>query len=78
MNKNELIAFLKEKIAHTLDCDPASIEADENVHDLGLTSLNAVIISGDVEDKFDVEVNPTVMFENHTIAKIAEEIINNG
>src|SRR5690606_5622897 len=72
--KDEIITFLKQRIAQILDYSEP-IQSDESIHDLGLTSLNAVIISGELEDRVDVDVDPAVMFTNDTIEKIAEQIL---
>lgn len=76
--KSNVIEFLRIKIAETLGVPVEDIQSNGNVHLLGLTSLNAVIISGEVEDEFQVEVDPLVMFENETIEQIADKILQNG
>lgn len=79
MNKKDsLIEFLRTKIAETLGVSIEEIQSNGNVHLLGLTSLNAVIISGEVEDEFQIEVDPLVMFENETIEQISDKILQNG
>lgn len=77
MNEKDLIVFLTLKIAEVTDLPIDQIGPTENLEDLGLSSMDAVMISGDLEEHFDVEVEPMIMFENKTIKAIAEKIMLN-
>ncbi len=70
----EVLAFLTTKIADVTKQDAATITQDANLIDLGLQSIDAVILSGDIEDKFEIELDPATIFEHDTLKSFTMEI----
>ena len=48
---------------------------DSALVDLGLQSIDAVIVCGEVEDEFGIEIDPSEIFEHDTLGTFADEII---
>jgi acyl carrier protein len=42
--------------------------------DIGLESIDAVLISGEIEDEFQVEVEPSMMFELQTFGEVVAAV----
>ncbi|MFC4216898.1 acyl carrier protein [Pseudophaeobacter arcticus] len=69
-----VMSFLIAKIAGVTKQDAASISGEANLVDLGLQSIDAVILSGDIEDEFEIELDPATIFEHETLNSFALEI----
>jgi acyl carrier protein len=70
----EVMTFLTTKIAAVTKQDVAAIKLEANLIDLGLQSIDAVILSGDIEDEFTIELDPATIFEHDTLQSFALEI----
>ncbi|MFB4313835.1 acyl carrier protein [Actinomadura sp. 21ATH] len=64
-------AWLVERLASYLDRDAATLDPAAGFADLGLDSVYALILCGDVEDRFGLEVEPTITWEHPTVAALA-------
>ncbi len=71
MNKEEIIAFIKEEIAAVLNQNPDSIDEDVNFLKVGISSVQALKIINRIRKKLEIEINPVAMFEYKTIAELA-------
>ncbi|MCH6258795.1 acyl carrier protein [Puniceicoccaceae bacterium K14] len=75
LTRANLITFLTERIAKRLDCPPEELHPDSNLIELGLQSVDAVLLSGDLEDTFGEEVEPTLLLNQHTINQVADKYL---
>lgn len=75
MTKETIIKFISSRIISRTDIKADNIGAEENLKSIGLTSLDAVMISGEIEDEFDVEVDPILMFESKTLNEVADKLM---
>jgi acyl carrier protein len=67
----DLIAFLTARIAERVGLT-AAIEEDADLFELGLDSIDAVEITGDIEEGWGVKLDPEFLFEHRTIARLVE------
>ncbi len=74
-NKTSVVNFLTDRIASYLNMDVSVLAPDADLNDIGLTSINAVMISGEIEDEFQVEIDPAIMFESKTIDEVADKVV---
>lgn len=65
-----IVKFLRQSIANEVGVAPADVVEDIDFETLGMSSLNAVLISGAIEDEFGVEIEPSLMFEHRTLATL--------
>ncbi|WP_316840662.1 acyl carrier protein [Pedobacter gandavensis] len=75
LNNTEIIELLRAKIADHVKIEIDQVDPARNLDEIGLSSLQAVIISGELEDVLEVEIDPMIMFENKTINEVAEKIM---
>lgn len=75
LEKTIVMELLIEKISAHVKIDAESLDPARNLDEIGLSSLKAVIISGELEDAFEIEIDPIIMFENKTINEVAEKIL---
>lgn len=67
-------SFLIAAIARFTRQPAETIAPDAVLVDLGLQSIDAVLLSGEVEDHFGIEMDPATIFEHETLDSFAGEI----
>lgn len=77
MNAAELEAWLIERVA--AETNQAAHEIDVNLPfaRLGLDSTAAVALTGDLEDSLGITLDPTLVFEFPTIARLVKHLAGN-
>ncbi|SHN11708.1 acyl carrier protein [Roseibium suaedae] len=70
----EVQSFLKERLSFYTKMDQDKIAQDADLISLGLQSIDAVLISGEIEDHFKIELDPSTVFEHDTFESFAAEI----
>ncbi len=70
-----LIAFLRERVSERVSVPIDEIDLDTNLVSIGMRSLDAVLISGQLEDEFQVEIDPILMFEFSTIGEVVANVL---
>ncbi|MET8429537.1 acyl carrier protein [Nocardia sp. NPDC004860] len=71
-----IIEWLVERVAGYLDQPAYSVDTTLPLAELGLDSVSAVSLCGEVEDEWDLELDATVVFDHPTIAELAGFIAN--
>lgn len=69
-----LFGFLREQIAQRAKSPIADVGENASLNDLGLQSIDAVLVCCEVEEKFDVEIDPGEIFEHETLGGFAKAI----
>jgi acyl carrier protein len=75
MTKKSIIKFISTRIISKTDIKADHIGAEENLNSIGISSLNAVMISGEIEDEFEIEVDPMLMYECETLSEVADKLM---
>lgn len=70
----EIVAFLIAAVARFTKQDESAINPQADLVDMGMQSIDAVILSGEVEDRFEIELDPATVFEHDTLQSFAHEI----
>ena len=70
-----IVLFLRECIMERTKIPEAELGNDMNLSDLGVTSLDAVLISGQIEEHYNCEIDPAIMFHHRTVHAIAEHLL---
>jgi acyl carrier protein len=63
--------WVRERVAYYLEADPATIDVDTPLAEYGLDSLYALTLCGDIEDHFELVLEPTLAWDHPTISAIA-------
>jgi acyl carrier protein len=69
-----LTAWLVERVAIYLQRDPEEIDPGEPLAAYGLDSVAALSLCGDVEEDFDLVLDPTAAWDHPTATAFAEHI----
>lgn len=72
---DQVVDFVRQRIAERTDAAVDAVQANSILVDLGLESLDAVLLCGAVEDHFGVEVDPAAIFENETLEDFARAVL---
>jgi acyl carrier protein len=63
--------WLIERIAYYLERPVDDIDPAVPLAESGIDSVSAVSLCGDVEDRFEINADPTMVFDYPTVADIA-------
>jgi acyl carrier protein len=77
-NRDEVVAFLVEQLAERLGGDVAAsaVDHDADLIELGIKSIDAVLVSGEIEDRFGAEIEPVLLFECRTVNRVADRVMD--
>jgi acyl carrier protein len=71
---DEIEDWLVARIATAVNRSPAEISVDEHLTTFGLSSLAALSIAGDLEDWLGRKLEPTVVWDYPTIARLSAHL----
>ncbi|GGO28111.1 polyketide synthase [Microbispora rosea subsp. aerata] len=66
-----LESWLRDRVATYGEVDPSTFTEDTPLTELGFSSVYALTLCGDIEDTFGVDVEPTIVWDNPTIRRLA-------
>lgn len=70
----EIIAFVKEKVASETKLNPTQIDPDQYLGVYGLDSINSVHILVELERFTDLELNPLLFWDYPTIKSLSNHL----
>jgi acyl carrier protein len=73
-NRRPILRWLTAQLASYLEVPATAIDPMVPLAEMGVDSVHAVSLVGDVEAHFDIDVDPTMIFDYPTLAHIAEYI----
>ena len=68
------MGWLARQLASYLELPETAIDPTVPLAEMGVDSVHAVSLVGDVEMHFDIDVDPTLIFDYPTLSHIAEYI----
>lgn len=71
MNQNDIVEWLRDRIAGDLESDADTVDPDATFNRLGLDSLALLAVLGDLATKLDIEIETSVLFDHPTITALA-------
>lgn len=74
IDSNALQEWLKERVAAYGDVPADGVNVDAKLTDLGLDSVYALTLCGDIEDTFNVDMDPSVIWDHDTIRALADAL----
>ncbi|WP_053848198.1 acyl carrier protein [Streptomyces sp. NRRL B-24085] len=67
-------AWLVDRVAYYLERNPADVDEGTQLAEMGLDSVYALTLCGDVEDHFGLVVEPTLAWDHPTIDAITAHL----
>ncbi|MEX5637076.1 SDR family NAD(P)-dependent oxidoreductase [Parafrankia sp. FMc2] len=77
-SETELVAWLVAQVADAAELDPADVDPDQPLNEVGLASRDAVALTGEIEEYLDVVLPATLVWENPTIRLLARALTGTG
>ena len=71
----EITAFIRTRISERTKVPEDNIVDSTVLVDIGLESVDAVLICGEIEDAFQVEVEPSMMFEHERFDEVVAAVM---
>ncbi|WP_300531968.1 acyl carrier protein [Maricaulis sp.] len=75
MGLDEVKAQIEKTLAQNTNIAADAIRYDEAMEDIGIRSADAVYMCGVLEETFEIEIDPSMIFELDTLGDFANEII---
>jgi acyl carrier protein len=73
-NRRPILRWLTIQLASYLEVPATAVDAMVPLAEMGVDSVHAISLVGDVELHFDIDVDPTMIFDYPTLSAIAEFI----
>ncbi|MEU2426285.1 acyl carrier protein [Streptomyces sp. NPDC007851] len=70
VSSEAISAWLADRVAYYLECAPADLDRGAQLTELGLDSVYALNLCGDVEDHYGLVVEPTMAWDHPTVEAI--------
>ena len=74
LNQTQLQTWLQTHVAELLDRKPDEIDIDRPLGEQGLDSVDAVGLTGELEDLLGLELDPTLAFEHPSISALVKHL----
>ena len=73
--ENELREWLTRHLAQILRVDHKTIMLDRTLEDYGLDSIDTVLMSGEIEEQFGLEIDPTTFSQYATFEDLIAGLV---
>ncbi|MEN0136512.1 MAG: acyl carrier protein, partial [Rhodococcus sp. (in: high G+C Gram-positive bacteria)] len=70
-----VIDWLAGRVADHTERPVRDIDPQLPLAELGIASVSAVSLCGEIEDRWDLELDPTVVFDYPTVAELAAFVV---
>jgi len=78
LDETAVTSWVVSYLADFLDVDAKTITADVNFDELGLDSVDSVIVGGALEEAFDVEIDATLFLRNSNLTELVSDLRVHG
>jgi acyl carrier protein len=74
LSRQALVEFVVGRVAERIGADAAR-DLDGDLFELGLDSVDAVELTGEIEERFGLEIDPALPFEQRSINRLAAALV---
>lgn len=78
LNSEQLTRWLQEQLAELLERPPHEVAPEIPLAEQGLDSVDAVGLSGELEDLLQTELDPTIAYEYPSIEQLVSYLQSEG
>ena len=76
MTRDELIGRMVQKISDLLEVEPSQVDLDREFALLGLNSVHAVSLTGELEDLLHISLDPSLVYEFPTVNSLVDYLVS--
>ena len=76
IQQKEIVTYIIQKVNELTKFQHDNISPDTNLASVGVDSLMAVLMCGHIEDEYDIEVEPILMFQYKTPNEVSKAVVN--
>jgi len=73
--KEDIVNFIINKVSQMKKIDNNSLNGETHLASVGVDSLAAVLMCGYIEEAYNIEVEPILMFEYKTANDVADAVL---
>lgn len=77
MNQELIQVFIISKLAELKQIPVEEIDVHCSVFQMGLDSSEAIVLTGDIEDRFGILLDPAVIWDHSTVSQLADFLASN-
>jgi acyl carrier protein len=74
VDRKELRQWIIQYLANLLHMDEEDVNLDQGLLDLGLDSADSILMSGEMEERFGLELEPSIFLETRTVQELIDRI----
>ncbi|HSR70218.1 MAG TPA: acyl carrier protein [Acidobacteriota bacterium] len=71
-SQDQVEEWIAAKLAEIMDIEPEEVERQRDLTEFGLSSIEAVMLSGDLEEWLERELPDTLVWDHPTVRAIAQ------
>lgn len=75
VTKEQIVAFVLGKVSARTKTPLEQLTGETQLANVGVDSLNSVLICGYLEDQYELEIEPMIMFQYKTANQVAEALL---
>jgi acyl carrier protein len=75
VTKEQIVDFVLGKVSARTKTPLNQLTGETQLASVGVDSLNSVLICGYLEDKYEIEIEPMIMFEYKTANQVADALL---
>lgn len=73
-DKTALRSWTRNYLSELLHIPPEDIDLDQGLGELGLDSADSILLSGEMEQQFGIELEPSMFLEADTLREMLDKI----
>jgi acyl carrier protein len=74
LSVTEVEHWLRDRLAFHLEVPPADLHSDQRLPALDIDSIQAITLAGEISDRFELQVDPLVVWDHPTVGAFAIHI----
>jgi len=74
MSEEDLRRFLLQRVAEMAGCAESAVDEEWSFAESGVSSRDAVVLAGEIEERVHCPISPTILWEYPTIASLARHL----
>lgn len=75
LTEDQLLDFLRAQVATRTRVPVESLSAQSEFVTLGLQSIDAVLLCGEIEEHFSIEIDPSDIFAHDNLGEFAQSVV---